>query len=137
MSRRHRRPPPVSGQAPERVESGPDGERLLVVDVTLKNGAPASGLPSYVIGNSRDLPEGTSRMLVTMYGPSALRSFLVDGEPREYDEATEAGWTAYSRTVDVGPGGSVTFSLEFELGAPLDDIDEPVIWEQPLADRLE
>jgi hypothetical protein len=120
-----------------RIESGPDGGRLLVADVTLKNGAPASGLPTFVIGNSRDLPEGTSRMLVTLYGPSALRSFLVDGEPVEYDVATEAGWTAYSRTVDVGPGRSVQFRVEFDIGAPLDDVDEPVIWEQPLADRAE
>ncbi len=76
-------------------------------------------------------------MLVTLYGPSALWSLLVDGEPVEYDVASEAGWTAYSRTVDVGPGGTVTFHLEIELGAPVDDVDEPVIWEQPLADRAE
>ena len=55
----------------------------------------------------------------------------------EYDVNAEAGWTAYSRTFDVGPGATVTLRLEFELGAPLDDVDEPVIWEQPLADRSE
>ena len=68
-----------------RIETGPDGQRLLVADVTLTNGAPAGGLPPYVIGNTYGLPDGTSRMLVTMYGPSSLRSLLVDGEPVEYD----------------------------------------------------
>ena len=52
-----------------RIETGPAGERLLVVDVTLTNDAPASGLPRYVIGNDQGLPDGTSRMLVTLYGP--------------------------------------------------------------------
>jgi hypothetical protein len=118
-----------------RIETGPDGQRLLVAEVTLTNGAPASGLPRYVIGNLRRLPEGTSRMLVTMYGPSTLRSLLVDGEPVDHDVAPEAGWTGYSRTVDVGPGETVTFQAQFELGPASDDADEPVIWKQPLADR--
>lgn len=118
-----------------RIERGPDGERLLIADVALVNNAPARGLPPTVIGNSYGLPQGTSRMLVTMYGPSTLRNLLVDGDPVEYDVAPEAGWTAYSRTVDVGPGDRIAFRVEFELGAPLDGLDEPVIWEQPLADR--
>jgi hypothetical protein len=118
-----------------RLETGPDGQRLLVADVTLRNKAPADGLPRYVIGNLHRLPLGTSRMLVTMYGPATLRSLLVDGESAEYDVAPEAGWTGYSRTVDVAPGAMVTFHAEFELGPPSDDIDEPVIWEQPIADR--
>jgi len=122
-------------QTDVRIETGPDGKRLLVADVTLTNGAPAAGLPIYVIGNFWELPVGTSRMLVTMYGPSTLRSMLLDGEPVEYDTNPEAGWTAYSRTVDVGPGGSVTFRVEFELGAPSDGVDAPVLWQQPLADR--
>ena len=118
-----------------RIETGADGQRMLVADVALTNSAPASGLPPYVLGNSYGLPDGTSRMLVTMYGPSTLRSLLVDGEAVEYDVAPEAGWTGYSHTVDVGPGATVRFRVEFELGAPIDEVDEPVIWEQPLADR--
>ena len=125
----------LARQTDVRIETGADGQRLLVADVKLTNGAPAAGLPTYVISNSWGLPKGTSRMLVTLYGPSTLRSLLVDGETVEYDTNLEAGWTAYSRTVDVGPGGSVTFRLEFELGAPSDGVDAPVLWQQPLADR--
>lgn len=118
-----------------RIETDSAGQRLLVADVTLTNGSPARGLPPYVIGNSHGLPDGTSRMRVTMYGPSALRNLLVDGQTVEYDVAPESGWTAYTRVVDVGPGRTVTFRVEFELDAPLDDVEQPVIWEQPLSDR--
>lgn len=118
-----------------RIETRSDGLRVLVADVTLTNNAPKSGLPQYVIGNSRELPDGTSRMLVTMYGPSTLLAFDIDGQAAEFDKAPEAGWTGYSRTVDVGPGGTVNFHVEFALGPAVDDVDNPVIWEQPLADR--
>ena len=118
-----------------RVETDPDGRRILVAEVTLRNNAPPSGLPPYVIGNSRDLPEGTSRMLVTLYGPAEVRSLLRDGEPVEVDVAPEAGWTAYSRNEDVLPGDSVSFRVEFELGPAIDATDEPVEWFQPLAKR--
>lgn len=120
-----------------RIETGADGQRLLVADVTLTNNSPADGLPRNVIGNWRGLPEGTSRLLVTMYGPPDLRTLLVDGQPVEYDVAPEAGWTGYSRVVDIGAGRSVEFHLEFELGPRSDDVDAPVLWEQPLADRAE
>lgn len=118
-----------------RIENRSNGSRVLIADVTLINNAPANGLPAFVIGNRSDLPDGTSRMLVTMYGTEDLLTFLLDGQPVNYDEGTEAGWSTFSRTVDVGPGQSVNFHLEFTLGPPSDDVEEPVIWKQPIADR--
>ena len=118
-----------------RIEAGPDGERLLIAEVTFRNDAPPGGLPRYVIGNPFGLPEGTNRMLVTFYGPTGLREVLRDGEPVEVDAFPEAGWMAHSRTDNLAPGDSVTYRVEFELGPPSDGLADPVLWEQPLADR--
>jgi hypothetical protein len=118
-----------------RIETAADGQRVLIAEVTFRNDAPAFGLPRNVIGNAYGLPEGTNRMLVSFYGPSGLRGVLRDGEPVEVDTFPEAGWMAHSRTDNLAPGDSVTYRVEFELGPPSDGIDEPVLWEQPLADR--
>jgi hypothetical protein len=89
-----------------------------------------------VIGNSFGLPDGTNRKLVTFYGPDGLREVLRDGEPVEVDAFPEAGWMAHGRYDNLPPGRSVTCRVEFELGPVTDDVDDPVLWEQPLADRL-
>ena len=121
------------------IVTAPDGSRQLVADVTLTNNAPASGLPRYMIGNVFDLPLGTSRLVVTFYGPQSLQAFstdaTADGEV-EFNRSTEAGWTAYIASVDLPPGGSVSYHLEFDLPlAPAPG--EPAIaeWIQPLAMR--
>jgi hypothetical protein len=72
-------------------------------------------------------------MLVTFYGPDGLREVLRDGEPVEVDAFPEAGWMAHGRYDNLPPGQSVTYRVEFELGPVTDDVDDPVLWEQPLA----
>ncbi len=115
-----------------RLEGEP-GEERLVAEVTLTNGSPAGGLPRYVIGNSFGLPEGTSRPLVTFYGPPGLLSAERDGEPIELLEFDEAGWSGYRRHVAIGPGESTTFRLEFPYEVTIDGEFEPALYLQPLA----
>lgn len=112
--------------------------RFLVADVTLQNNAPASGLPNYVIGNAVGLPDGTSRLRVTFYGPPTLTSATLDGEEFPTGALPEAGWTAYSNFVNLAPGQQRVFHLEFSLPPRPDDSDgppAPTLWSQPLARR--
>jgi hypothetical protein len=118
-----------------------DGGRQLVADVTMRNNAPASGLPDYVIGNVIDIPRGSSRLFVTFYGPSNRIDTTLDGEELLLEAFPEAGWTAYSNFVDIGPGEERVFHLVFGL-PPLERDGQfgagdfvPTLWEQPLATR--
>jgi hypothetical protein len=114
------------------VVTGADGRRWLDATVTLTNEAPAGGLPRIVIGNNRGLPLGTSRLLVTFFGPPGLQEILLDGKPTGAEALRENGWTAYSQYVNIGPGGTVEYQLSFALPAGCCTTDEVVTWHQPL-----
>lgn len=126
------------------VEISVEGDRrVLRAEVTLTNTAPSSGLPRYVIGNSVGLPEGWSRLIVAFYGPPGLSGVLRDGEPADVTAQVEAGWFRHSLEVDLAPGASTDFVLEFGLG-PVDPSStsagdgsppEPIVFVQPLAAR--
>ncbi len=125
-----------------RLEDDIDGSSRLVVDVALTNGAPSAGLPSYVIGNGFGLPEGSSSMYVTFYGPSGLESVTRDGEVIAVSSQTEAGWSAYGVYDVLGPGETAQFHLEFApRNATESDQanatggDDLVVWWQPLVQR--
>jgi hypothetical protein len=110
--------------------------RELVATVDLLNTAPESGLPAYVIGNLIDLPSGTSRLFVTMYGPSELTSVTVDGDPARVESQDEAGWTAHSYFVTIPPGRAVSIEARFALPPGVTGADaQPVLVVQPLANR--
>ncbi len=90
--------------------TGPDGQRQLVADVTLTNNAPTTGLPDYVIGNTVDLPTGTSRLIVTFFGPPAVRERSPSTANRSgQPDLTEAGWAGYRTSVDLLAGESVQY----------------------------
>jgi hypothetical protein len=57
----------------------------------------------------------------------------IDVEP-----SLEAGWSAYGDFVDIAPGGSVHYTLVFDLEPASEDRagpEIPVQWIQPLVDR--
>jgi hypothetical protein len=82
------------------------------VAVTLRNDAPASGLPLSVIGsNDRGLPLGTNRMHVSLYSPLGLREARIDGSRVPFEAQRELGWSAYSTFLEVPPGATVTLEL--------------------------
>ena len=117
------------------VETDDDGRRTLAADVILTNTAPTDGLPEYVIGNAFDLPAGTNRYLVSFYGPSVPSLVTRDGEPVTVETLPEAGWLASSRSDDLASGATVTYRIEYPLGPADDDVDQPVEWTQPGAER--
>ncbi|MEM9514928.1 MAG: hypothetical protein AAGA42_08720, partial [Actinomycetota bacterium] len=108
-------------------------EPRLVAEVVLTNTAPSDGVPDYVIGNAFGLPRGTSRSLVSFYGPPGLVLAERDGVPIDLQEFAEAGWSGYRDYFVFGPGESSTFRLEFSLGPAALAADEPHVYLQPLA----
>ena len=123
------------------VEETAHGDRRLVGEVTLTNRAPATGLPRYVIGNPLGLPSGSSRLIVTFYGPQGLVAATLDDEPIDLEPATEGGWWAYGHVLDLGPGERATYRIAFGLdssdpGSSGDDASSrPIVFTQPLARR--
>jgi hypothetical protein len=86
-----------------------------VLRIHLVNSAPASGLPSYVIGNALDSPDppplGTNRTYLSVFSPLALDDMRLDGEPLPIEVQTEAGRKVYSTFLELGPGGEATVEM--------------------------
>lgn len=111
-----------------------NGQTTATLRVELTNTAPAGGLPDYVIGNTLDLPQGTSRLYTSLYSPLNLLSATVDGEAADFDADVEAGWRVYSRFIEIGPGQTAVVVLQ--LGGVLQRPDHFVTWEQPMVEPL-
>lgn len=110
------------------------------VRVVVRNEAPASGLPAYIIGppDAED-PPGTSQVLTAIYTPLQAYSATVDGEPAGVEPQEEVGLNVYSAQLTIPPGGQVT--LEVVLRGQVDGMGETyrlLASSQPLAnaDRL-
>lgn len=92
------------------------GAIAATLEVTLRNDAPSSGLPDYIIGNPFEppLPMGTSSLYVSVYTPWTLVEGKVAGEKQVFDVNEELGRYAYSRFIQIPPGSAVTFTLELQ-----------------------
>ncbi len=109
-----------------RVRFDPDsGATEATAEITLRNDAPASGLPGYVIGN-RDVfggptpaesaeprPVGSNTLDVTWYGPLLTTTVEVDGRAVPVQSQRELGWWAHTVTVTIpaGEARTVRFGL--------------------------
>jgi hypothetical protein len=81
--------------------------------ITLRNEAPASGLPPTIIGNEviPPLPDGSSLLYVSFYTPWQLVGARLDGAPVIFEDQTELGRKVYSAGVLVPPKGQVVVEL--------------------------
>ena len=89
------------------------------LEVQLHNGAPAEGLPAYVIGSgsrpSADYPPpGYNRLWLSIYSPLALQGATVDGQAFVLSQGRELGRNVYSGLVTVPPGATSTVRLQLE-----------------------
>ncbi|HZU79239.1 MAG TPA: DUF4012 domain-containing protein [Acidimicrobiales bacterium] len=83
------------------------------ITVQLRNDAPASGLPPYVIGEpDQTIPSGTNRAIVTVYSPLYLEGASVNGSPMTWSAGRELGVFAYRATVLVPPKSTSTLVLQ-------------------------
>ncbi len=106
----------------------PDTGRVnATATITLRNDAPARGLPDYVIGNSVGAPRGTNRSYVSVYSPLALLGAAVDGHPISPHGERELGRNVYSEFVDIPAGATRTMTLRLagaiDLSAGAYDFD--------------
>lgn len=87
--------------------------------ITLRNDAPAAGLPASVIGNNdQGLPFGTNRVYLSFYSPLGLREAKVGGQQAPVEFQHELGYSVYSRYFDLAPGATV--ELELSLFGQID-----------------
>jgi hypothetical protein len=94
--------------------------RESLITVTLTNGAPATGLPEYVLGNKKrpasgQLPQpGYNRLLVYVFATrgATLEGAELDGKPFALHAGRERGHPVFSFSVDIAPGASRTAVLQ-------------------------
>jgi hypothetical protein len=103
----------LDGDITYRVSSGSSGASSTVT-IDLTNGAPSNGLPRYVIGNSYGLPNGTSRLYVSVYSAVPFSRARVDGKPIGMELGREAGWSVASAFIEVAPGASLRLEVDFD-----------------------
>jgi hypothetical protein len=100
-----------------------DGRSTYVVEVTLRNDAPAdaaTSLPRYVTGGGAfGVPAGLVSTNVAVYGPSegVFMEGSVDGQPGALQTATDSGLSVVQVQATLSPGQSTTIKLAF-LGGP-------------------
>jgi hypothetical protein len=99
------------------------GKVTGTLTVTLRNEAPSSGLPSYVIGTSLTTPVdpvGANRTYLSVYSPLALAGATLDGEAVTVESAREVGRNVYSLYLVVPPGGTRTLTFTLSGRVPGD-----------------
>ena len=103
-----------------RLDAG-TGRLTARLTVTMRNEAPASGLPGYIIGSSRVPPDpsGVNRTYLSVFSPLALTGARLEGEALLVESEREAGRNVFSQFVVIPPGETrtVTFDLAGVLPA--------------------
>ena len=84
------------------------------VTIELRNDAPGSGLPAYIIGNDNGEPTGTNGMYFSIYTSFDLTGATLDGQPVRLLPQPDRGMRVFSRGITIPPGG--TSILRFHLG---------------------
>jgi hypothetical protein len=97
-----------------------DGQLDAEVEVELRNGAPASGLPDYIIGSTLTPapPRGTNRTSVLVYTAVPARSAEIDGVEVPITSTLAGGWYLHQLVVDIPPGASSTISMHLVGALP-------------------
>lgn len=104
------------------------------VTITLVNNAPSSGLAEAVLGsNDQGLPDGTNRMMLSVYSSDRLHDATVDGAPVPIEEATEFGVSVYTMLLTVPPNDFRVIELDLDGEMKLDGDYSMTLGAQPLA----
>lgn len=106
--------------------------------VTMRNDAPATGEPKYVIGphDARFTP-GQNRLFFTVYSPFDLDAATIDGKKLSLLEQPELGRRAYSAFVDIPARSSRVIELHLSGVTPhtrryiLDLVRQPLVLDEP------
>lgn len=124
----------LQGRASFAASTDGAGVTTSALQLELRNDAPAEGLPRYVIGNPLGLPNGTSRLYVSLYSATPLTSLRIDGAPTGVTLGQELGWHVASFYVEFAPGQAR--ALEVHWAGEVVDPSRVVTFTQPLADPI-
>lgn len=85
--------------------------------LAMRNRAPASGEPSYVIGPNIDIGAGVNRTLLMLLRPpdDQLDGFLQAAQPTSVSRAREDDLRSYQRFLDIPPRDAVQVEAEFRV----------------------
>jgi hypothetical protein len=122
----------------ESVVDPATGTVKAVATITLRNDAPTSGLPDYVItGTGSDpTPPGHYRGILSFYTPLALERAAIDGQPSDFATETELGRNVFTKFVDIDSGGTATIRLELTGPVVMPRVEggrryRLTVWHQP------
>lgn len=76
------------------------------ITVALRNDAPSSGLPAYIIGNENGEPFGTNGMYFSIYTIGPITGATLDGTAVELGEQPDRGMRVFSRGITIPPGST-------------------------------
>lgn len=100
----------------------------------LRNRAPASGLPAYVIGPFPGIgtAAGLNRMMLSIYSPWGLDGATINGETLLVESARELGRSVYSTFIDVPAGKTAVIDVKLAGVYPdapyrLDVLRQPMV----------
>jgi len=90
------------------------GSTQATLTVTLRNNAPSSGVPDYVIGGAGLEPTrpGENRTWVSIYSPLDAQSATFNGQPVALDRKRELGRNVASAFVTLEPSSTSTFVVK-------------------------
>ena len=84
-----------------------------VLSVALQNTAPATGLPSYIIGSNRpDYAAGENGTFFSAYSPLDLGEATIDGEVEGFEHQREFGRFVYSKFMRIPAETTATVDLD-------------------------
>lgn len=115
---------------------GATGHVESTVTITLRNTAPSSGMPDYVIGSfaGSGFPPGTNYMWLSLYTPLGVTGSTLNGQPVTFSGAVpEAGSQAYSLFVKIPSGSTATLSVQLSGDISPGSGYRLTSWLQPLA----
>jgi hypothetical protein len=115
------------------------GSLRATATIRLHNGAPASGLPQYVIGSSDPrVPLGTNRLYLSLYTRQKLEGASLDGAPLAMQSQRELGRPVYSAFVTLAPGSTATVVVDLSARVAPSPAYRLVLAPQPLVnpDRM-
>ena len=98
-----------------RVTVDRKGKTRAVATAEVRNLAPSTGLPRYVIGNivtTREVPLGTASTLFSLYSPLELDRASVFGEKVEVERSKEFGLNVYTLLLDIPANSRQEIVLE-------------------------
>jgi len=123
------------------------GTTDVTATVVLRNNAPPSGLPGYIIGNSPGAPgvprepAGTNILDFSVYADGVLQEATHDGAPMPLQAQVELGHHVWSNRVSIPPGGETRLVFRFQGRASptyrLDVVQQPVVGADELSVEVE